>query len=60
MDETILWFKNCSSKNKHLVGGKCSSLGELYNLSKKINFNIANGFATTTVMYDMFIKYNNL
>jgi len=60
MDETILWFKNCSSKNKHLVGGKCSSLGELYNLSKKINFNIANGFAITTVMYDMFIKYNNL
>ena len=36
MSQNIIWFKDCSYKNKHLVGGKCSSLGELYNLSNKI------------------------
>jgi pyruvate,water dikinase len=56
----IIWFKDCSYKNKHLVGGKCSSLGELYNLSQKINFNISDGFAITTTIYDKFIEYNNL
>ena len=56
----IIWFKNCSYENKHLVGGKCSSLGELYNLSQKINFNISDGFAITTILYDKFIEYNNL
>ena len=29
----IIDFKDCSYKNKHLVGGKNSSLGELYNLA---------------------------
>ena len=56
----IIWFKDCSYKNKHFVGGKCSSLGELHNLSKKIGFSIADGFAITTNLYDAFIKYNNL
>ena len=35
----ILSFKYCSYKNKNLVGGKCSSLGELYNLSQILNRN---------------------
>lgn len=56
----IINFKNCSFKNKHLVGGKCSSLGELYHLSQKFNFKIADGFAVTTILYDNFIKENNL
>jgi pyruvate,water dikinase len=56
----IIWFKDCSYKNKQLVGGKCSSLGELHNLSKQIGFSIADGFAITTELYDAFIKYNNL
>ncbi len=56
----ILWFRDCSYDNKSLVGGKCSSLGELYHLSKKINFNIADGFAITTNFYDTFIQQNNL
>ena len=56
----ILEFKDCSYENKHLVGGKCSSLGELYHLSKKYNFHIADGFAVTTVLFDDYIKYNNL
>ena len=33
--DKIVWFKHCSYKNKELVGGKCSSLGELFVLSKK-------------------------
>jgi pyruvate,water dikinase len=60
MSNLIIWFKDCSYKNKHLVGGKCSSLGELYYLSKKLYFSIADGFAITTILYDEFIKNNNL
>lgn len=58
--ENILEFKNCSYKNKHLVGGKCSSLCELYHLSQELNFNIADGFATTINLYDEFTQQNNL
>ena len=60
MNDSIIWFKDCSYSNKHLVGGKCSSLGELYHLSKKIDFAIADGFAITTNVYKEFIHYNNL
>ena len=60
MEDLILWFKDCSYKNKNLVGGKCSSLGELNKLSQKINFNIADGFALTTIFYDKFLEQNNL
>ena len=56
----VLWFKDCSYENKYLVGGKCSSLGELHNLSKEFKFCIGNGFALTTKFYDYYIKYNNL
>ena len=55
----IIEFKNCSYKNKHLVGGKCASLGELYHLSQKLNFNIADGYCTTTELYDKFVEQNN-
>jgi pyruvate,water dikinase len=56
----ILWFKDCSYKNKNIVGGKCSSLGELYHLSQKIGFSIADGFSVTTNLYDLFLQQNNL
>ena len=56
----IIWFKDCSYKNKSMVGGKCSSLGELYHLSTTLNFDIADGFAITTAFYDEFIINNNL
>jgi pyruvate,water dikinase len=58
--EYITWFKDCSYKNKNIVGGKCSSLGELYNVSKNIGFSIADGFAITTHLYDDFLEQNNL
>ena len=51
----LLWFKDCSYQNKVLVGGKCSSLGELYKLSEELGFKIADGFAITTSLYDKFI-----
>lgn len=60
MDNLVIWFKDCSHNNKDLVGGKCSSLGELYDLARYIGFEIANGFAITTKLYDEFISYNNL
>jgi pyruvate, water dikinase len=56
----IIWFQKCSYKNKHIVGGKNASLGELYRLSSKFNFDIANGFALTINLYDNFINNNNL
>ena len=56
----ILWFKDCSYENKNLVGGKCSSLGELYHLSKQIGFSIADGFSISTIVYDNFLKFNNI
>jgi pyruvate, water dikinase len=56
----IIKFENCSYKNKHLVGGKNASLGELYHLSQQLNFNIADGFAISILLYDEFIKQNNL
>ena len=60
MDTDIIWFKDCSYENKHLVGGKCSSLGELHTISKRIGFSIGDGFALSIKMYDDFIKYNDL
>ena len=56
----ILKFDDCSYKNKHLVGGKCASLGELTRLSQELNFNTAGGFAISTILYDKFIEQNNL
>ena len=57
---SIVWFKDCSYKMTSLVGGKCASLGELYRLSKHLHFNIADGFAITTELYDEFIRNNDL
>ena len=56
----IIWFANCSYQNKRLVGGKNASLGELYRLSQKLQFSIADGFAITTQLYQDFLTYNNI
>ena len=56
----IIWFKDCSYKNSNIVGGKNASLGELLNLSSELNFNISDGFALTTHLYDSFLQNNNL
>ena len=57
---SIIWFKDCSYEIKEKVGGKNASLGELYKLSKNLNFKIANGFSITTELYDKFVELNNL
>ena len=56
----VVWFSDCSYKNKHLVGGKNASLGELKRLSKKLNFNISDGFAISTNFYNSFIIQNDI
>ena len=60
MTTNILWFSECNYKNKHLVGGKNASLGELVYLSQILNFKISNGFAITTDFYQEFIKNNKI
>lgn len=59
-NDYIVWFKHCSHQNKNQVGGKNCNLGELYRLSQLLGFNIANGFAITTMAYERFIEYNKL
>jgi pyruvate,water dikinase len=56
----ILVFSECGYKVKHLVGGKNASLGELFHISKELDFNIADGFAITTTFYMEFIKNNKI
>lgn len=56
----VIWFRDCSYKTKDLVGGKCASLGELNHLAKMLYFDIADGFAITTHVYDKYIERNNL
>lgn len=60
MSDLIILFKNCSYENKHITGGKCSSLGHIFHLSQKIGFSIANGYCVTTNLYDLFLEQNNL
>lgn len=56
----IIWFRDCHHGLQELVGGKNSSLGELYNLSQSLDLNIADGFAISTLIYKNFLKFNNL
>jgi pyruvate,water dikinase len=58
--ENIVWFKDCSHKDKLLVGGKNASLGELKALSESMDMHVGDGFAITTNVYDEFCKYNNV
>ena len=58
--DNIVWFNNCSHKDKLLVGGKNASLGELKSLSENMGMHVGDGFAITTIVYDIFCKVNNL
>ncbi len=58
--KNILWFKEISTKDVSLVGGKNASLGEMVaNLSKK-GVRVPDGFATTTAAFWYFIDKTNL
>ncbi|HDD46485.1 MAG TPA: phosphoenolpyruvate synthase [Candidatus Aenigmarchaeota archaeon] len=53
----VLWFKEISNKDVHLVGGKNASLGEMIS---KTNIPVPDGFAITSYAYQYFIKKNGL
>lgn len=58
--EHILFFNQISIADIGKVGGKNTSLGEMYNQLNPMGINIPNGFAVTAEGYRMFRKANNL
>lgn len=56
----ILWFKDISKKDSPLVGGKNSSLGEMFSQLTKKGINIPDGFASTSKAYWYFLKENKI
>ena len=56
----ILWFKEISSKDVPLVGGKNASLGEMFSQLGKKGIRVPNGFALTSQAYWYFLKENHL
>jgi len=58
--KNILWFKEISSNDVELVGGKNASLGEMYSRLTRKGVNIPNGFALTSNAYWYILKANNI
>ncbi len=56
----ILWFKNVSKGDSKLVGGKNSSLSEMFSKLSRKGVNIPNGFALTSNAYWYFLKENGI
>ena len=54
----ISFFNDIGISDTQIVGGKNSSLGEMYN--NLSNIRIPNGFALTCEAYRYFINHNNL
>ncbi|MCX6705029.1 MAG: phosphoenolpyruvate synthase, partial [Candidatus Woesebacteria bacterium] len=52
----IAFFKDIDKNDTSFVGGKCANLGEMI----QAGFPVPNGFAITTVAYDLFLKENDL
>ncbi len=52
----ILWFRDITIEDTPLVGGKNSSLGEMYGELVRRGVNIPNGFAITAAAYRLFMK----
>ncbi|MBI2580652.1 phosphoenolpyruvate synthase [Candidatus Woesearchaeota archaeon] len=55
-DALILWFDGITIEDTPLVGGKNSSLGEMYRELVRKGVNIPNGFAITATAYRLFMK----
>ncbi|MDB5273225.1 MAG: phosphoenolpyruvate synthase [Chitinophagaceae bacterium] len=60
MEPYILKFETISLKDISQVGGKNSSLGEMFQKLTKKGINIPDGFATTAFAYKDFLKTNQL
>ncbi|PIS17298.1 MAG: phosphoenolpyruvate synthase [Candidatus Nealsonbacteria bacterium CG09_land_8_20_14_0_10_42_14] len=56
----ILWFKDISSRDVPLVGGKNASLGEMQKTLAKKGISVPDGFALTSRAYWHFINKNKL
>lgn len=52
----IAFFKDLDKNDTSFVGGKCANLGEM----TQAGFPVPNGFAITTVAYDLFLEENDL
>ncbi len=52
----ILWFDEITIEDTPLVGGKNSSLGEMYRELTRKGVSVPNGFAITAEAYRLFIK----
>lgn len=60
MKKNIIWFKDISSKDVPLVGGKNASLGEMFSKLSKSGVNVPDGFALTTNAYWRYMEGNKI
>ncbi|MBZ9571892.1 phosphoenolpyruvate synthase [Patescibacteria group bacterium] len=60
MKKFILWFKEISSRDLLLVGGKNASLGEMFSELSKKGVQVPDGFALTSVAFWHFLKENKI
>lgn len=58
--ENFRWLKDTTIHDTPLVGGKASSLGELYNQLTSKGVRVSNAFTLTTNVYKLFMIHNNL
>lgn len=56
----ILWFSDLRLKDLKYVGGKNSSLGEMFNTLTKQGVIVPDGFCTTAKAFQDFLEYNDL
>ena len=56
----IKFFKDTTIKDVPLVGGKNASLGEMYKKLSNQGIKVPNGFATTSLAYNYFLKQTHL
>lgn len=56
----ILWFKDISSKDIPLVGGKNASVGEMYSELSLKGISVPNGFTLTSAAYWYYLRYNGI
>jgi pyruvate, water dikinase len=59
-EKLILWLNEVGVSDGNLVGGKNSSLGEMYQNLSQLGISVPPGFAVTVKAYQDFIEYNKL
>ncbi len=58
--KNILWYSQINKKDTALVGGKNSSLGEMFSKLVPQGVNIPDGFCLTSRAYWYFLKFNKI